>query len=169
MKLTGYREIVRVREDGKVEVNNEGKLTVLDRARAPERAGGTPPRLAITLSSHSEADAVEITARGRVEETSAKVYYTFGADDEGVYRNAMVAWEIYGPEEENQLVLIPNRLKPSVVMDGSGGTVDVSFKLNSPGSYRLRAATVDVTGRTSVVWQPITVSRDAVGGKLVLR
>jgi hypothetical protein len=169
MKLTGYREIVRIREDGKVEVNNKGDLTILDRARAPERADGTPPQLAVTLSSRSEAEAVKITARARVEETSAKVYYTFGADDEGVYRNAMVAWEIYGPEEQDQLVLIPNKLKPSVVQDSTGGTVEVSFKLASPGNYRLRAATVDVTGRTSVVWQPIAVSRESAGGKLAVR
>ncbi len=165
-KLTGYREIVTIREDGKVEVNTEGKLTALDRARMPERAGGKPPQLAVTLSSRSGADAVEITAKARVEETSAKVYYTYGADDEGVYRNAMVAWEVYGPEEQDQLVLIPDRLKPNVVLSGSGGTVEVSFKLTSPGNYRLRAASADVTGRTSVVWRPIVISRESVGRKL---
>jgi hypothetical protein len=158
MRLNGYHEIVRVREDGKVEVNTGGTLTVLDHARTPPRPGGTPPQLDVTLSSRSEASAMEITARARVQETSAKVYYTYGADDTGVYRNAMVAWEIYGPQEEDQLVLMPDKLKPRVVTEAKGGTVEVSFKLVAPGNYRLRAATADVAGRTTVVWTPIAVS-----------
>jgi hypothetical protein len=169
MQLSGYREIVRILEDGKVEVNNKGTLAILDGARAPERADGTPPQLAVTLSSRSEANTVEITARARVEETTAKIYYTFGADDEGVYSNAMVAWEIYGPGEQDQLVLIPDKLKPRVEIDRSGGTVVMSFKLTSPGNYRLRAATVDVTGRTTVVWQPIVISPDLTSGRLAMR
>ena len=62
---------------------------------------------------------MEILARARDEKTSGKAYYTFGADDEGIYRNVMVAWEIYSPEEQDQLVRILARLKASVVMDGS--------------------------------------------------
>lgn len=167
--LTGYREIVRIREDGKVESQKEGKLVMLDRARTPERAGGTPPQLTVKLSTRSAADAVEITARARIQGTAGKVYYSYGADDEGVYRNAMVAWELYGPEEQDQVVLTPNRLRPNVVTDSSGATVTVNFKLTSPGNYRLRAATVDVAGRTSVVWQSIVIATEPKSGKLVLR
>lgn len=156
MRLSGYREIVHVREDGKLTVND----TVLNRPRVPERAGGTPPQLAVTLTSQREGRALEITARARVEETSAMVYYTYGADDQGVYRNAMVAWEVYGPEEEDQLVLVPQHLRPRVTENATGGMVEVSFKLTRPGKYRLRASTVDTVGRTTVVWRPFTVTRN---------
>jgi hypothetical protein len=94
-----------------------------------------------------------------VEETTAKVFYTFGADSEGVYRNALVAWEIYGPEEPDQLLPIPERLKPRSVLDESGGSVELTFPISRPGNYRLRAATVDTSGRSTVVWRPFTVSR----------
>jgi hypothetical protein len=156
LKLTGYREIVRVREDGKVQVNEK----LPNGPRTPERASGTPPKLSITLASRTQSQAVEITARAQVEETLGKVYYTFGADDEGVYRNALVAWELYGPKEYDQLLLIPERLRPRVKYHANGGTVDISFQLTQPGSYRLRAATVDTAGRTVVLWHPITVGTD---------
>jgi len=78
-----------------------------------------------------------------------------------------VAWEIYGPEAPDQLIPIPDRLKPRAVLDNSGGTVEVTFPLTRPGSYRLRAATVDTSGRTTVVWRPITVSRRS-DGKLAI-
>ncbi|MCC6391750.1 MAG: hypothetical protein IT167_14215 [Bryobacterales bacterium] len=154
---TGYREIVRIREDGKVEVREAENVTVLDHARTPPRISGAPPKLTLTLSSHAANGVTEVTARARVEETSAAVYYTYGADNEGIYRNAMVAWEVYGPEEQDQAVLVPEHLKPNVVMDKQGGTVEVRFSLRRPGAYRMRASTVDVSGRTTVVWKAITV------------
>ena len=39
----------------------------------------------------------------------------------------------------------------------------------TPGNYRLRGATVDTAGRTSVVWQRLTVSKSAATGLLTLR
>lgn len=154
---SGYAEIVRIREDGKVEAREGGKVTVFDRARTPPRTGGAPPKLTVTLTSSAASGVTRVTARALVEETSAAVYYTYGADNEGVYHNAMVAWELYGPEEQDQLVLVPEQRKPKVVMDKGGGTVEVRFSLARPGSYRLRASTVDVEGRTAIVWKTITV------------
>jgi hypothetical protein len=152
---TGYREIVRAREDGKVEVEEEGKRRVLDRARTPARAPGIPPQLTVKLSSRETADALEVNAEARVVETSAPVYYTLGADTSGIYHNAMVAWEIYGPGEEDYQFLMPAGLTPRVSLNAQGARVEVSFKLSRPGQYRLRAATVDLAGRSTVVWQTL--------------
>ena len=42
-QLTGYRQVVRVREDGKVEVIVDGKNTLHDGPRTPGRPEGDPP------------------------------------------------------------------------------------------------------------------------------
>jgi len=47
--------------------------------------------------------------------------------------------------------------------------VEVDFTLEQPGQYRLRAATVDLAGRTTVVWRKLEVSAEAPGGRLSLR
>ncbi|MCX6623245.1 MAG: hypothetical protein NTY38_19705, partial [Acidobacteria bacterium] len=46
----GYREVVRVREDGKVEVVENGRSTVVTGARKPERPAGSPPGLTVTVA-----------------------------------------------------------------------------------------------------------------------
>ena len=79
-----------------------------------KRANGVPPGLDVTMAAKSESDAIEITAQARVVEKSAPVYYTLGADTEGVYHNAKVAWELYGPRDEDYLFLRPDNLKPRV-------------------------------------------------------
>jgi hypothetical protein len=122
----------------------------------------------VTLSSQASTTAIAITAKARVDETTSKVFYTFGADSEGVYRNALVAWEVYGPEEPDQLVLLPERLKPLSVLDKTGGSVEVTFPLTRVGNYRLRAATVDTSGRSTVIWRPFTVSR-GTDGRLTMK
>ncbi|MFN0166362.1 MAG: hypothetical protein ACKV22_08010 [Bryobacteraceae bacterium] len=162
--VTGYRETVRIREDGKVEVTQNGKTAVTGLARVPVRPGGEPPRLSVVHSAQSGPDAVEVTARARVVETTAPVFYTFGADTTGIHHNALVAWEVFGPHEEDEVYLMPAGLKPKV--DPARGQVEVTFKLKRPGSYRLRAATVDLAGRSTVVWRRLEVSRQA--GQLVL-
>ncbi len=151
MDTSGYGNVVRVLEDGNVE------------RRAQEAIA---PRLTVTVAGHSDVGVLLVTARARVEETTSRIYYTFGADTDGVYRNALVAWELYGPEEEDQALVIPEGLKPRVEQDATGGTVDVSFRLTRPGDYRLRAATVDVAGRSTVVWKPLRVRR-ATDGRLI--
>jgi hypothetical protein len=154
----GYREAVRVREDGKVELETEGQRVLLEGARAPGRPSGAPPELSVSLSTQEGKAPLAITARARVVETCAPVYYTCGADRQGVYWNAVVAWELYGPGEEDYRFVLPPGLKPSVVKKGQASEVVVSLRLGRPGNYRLRAATVDLAGRSTVSWTPIAVT-----------
>lgn len=161
----GYREVVRIREDGKVEVNG----SVVDSPRRAPQPSGVPPGLSISITSRAGTNRVEVAARARVEERSAPVYYTLGADTEGVYHNAMVAWELYGPGEEDYRYLAADRLKPRVRRTGFGGEVEMDFTLDRAGNYRLRAATVDTAGRSTVVWKNLAVSRDPASGSLTAR
>jgi len=155
---SGYREVVRIREDGKVEVEVEGKQVVLDQARAPTRPSGIPPQLAVELSAKEGKAPLETTAKASVVEKSAPVFYTYGTDTEGVYHNAVAAWEIYGPNEEDYRHLQPTGLKPRVTRKDSSYEVTVNFTLTRPGNYRLRTATVDLAGRTAVTWTPMVVT-----------
>jgi len=165
----GYRETVRIREDGKVEVDSEGKRTVLAGSRVPPRAPGVPPVLKVTLSETSVAGSLEISALAHVVEKAAPIYYTFGAARDGIVYNNRVAWELYGPEAEDHQFLTPENLAPAASPEGSGGEVRVSFNLAQPGRYRLRAATVDTVGRSTVVWTSFVVSKDAPGRLLRLQ
>lgn len=83
IRLSGYREVVRIREDGKVAIEQDEKQILLDQARMPARPSGLPPRYEVMAN----------------------------------------------------------------------------FSLDQPGNYRLRAATVDLAGRTTVTWIPIVVAR----------
>ena len=164
----GYREIVRVREDGKVEIGSGGRTNVLEGPRQAERPGGLPPRLEVSLTAREEAASLAVTAIAKVVETTAPVYYTHGADPEGVYHNAMVAWELYGPGEEDYRFLAPEGLRPAVHRTEEGALVEMGFRIERPGRYRLRASTVDEAGRSTVVWKELAVSRDAMSGALRL-
>jgi len=155
---SGYREVVRIREDGSIEVNTSGRASLLRTARTPVRPQGIPPLLGVELSPAAGKAPVHITAHAKVIETSAPVYYTYGADTDGVYHNALVAWELYGPDEEDCRFLMPENLKPTVEKKGAVSEVTIRFLVRRPGHYRLRAATVDLAGRTTVVWTPITVT-----------
>jgi len=165
----GYSELVRIREDGKVEVREGGRSAVLDRGRQVALPPGVPPQLSVSVAAKSAGAALEVKAQASVVEKSAPVYYTLGADTEGTYHNAMVAWELYGPGEEDYRYPQPEKLKPRVRRTASGAEMEVDFKLEQPGQYRLRAATVDLAGRTTVVWRKLEVSAEAPGGRLSLR
>ena len=154
---SGYREIVHVREDGRVEVDTHGKVSLLKSARVPFRPQGVPPSLALDLSATKGQAPLQVVARASVLERSVPVFYTLGADPKGVYRNEMVAWELYGPRDEDYRFLTPD-LKPKVSSEGNRTGMTITFSLRHPGHYRLRAATVDLAGRTTVVWTPITVT-----------
>ena len=158
LKLSDYREIVRIREDGKVEVT-EGDETVLhEAARTPTRPNGIPPKLTVDVSIPQGKTLVEVHACATVTEGSAAVYYTRGADENGIYNNEGVLWELFGPDEEDYRFLNREPSETHVNQEGAETRVEISFTLKHPGSYRLRAATVDMAGRTAVNWKTITIS-----------
>lgn len=163
VNLDGYREVVRVREDGKVQVEAGGKSTLLAGPRVPPRAPGPPPELRITLFPKPADGGLEISALADVVETSAPVYYTFGAAPDGIVYNEMVAWELYGPDVEDHEFLVPQDWAHAATPTATGGEARVKFKLTRPGAYRLRAATVDTDGRTTVVWKSLLVNRENPG------
>ena len=154
----GYREVIRIREDGQVEVETGGRKELLPHARTPERPGGAPPELKVELSADQGQAPLQVQALATVHETATPVYYTFGADPDGVYHNAAVAWELYGPGDEDYQFVQAPRLQPKARRDGSVLEVRTALSLRQPGAYRLRAATVDLAGRSTVVWTSINVT-----------
>lgn len=157
LPLDGYREIVRVRENGRVEITADGKRTIRKGPRVPERPAGKPPQLVVDLSGIEGGLPRTITARAQITEGSAAVYYTTGADRQGVYQNAMVLWELYGPEEEDYRTL-PGHVIQSATPE-SASHVETRFTLSQPGQYRLRAATTDLAGRSTVVWKEFNAGK----------
>jgi len=144
LRLEGYREVVRVRENGEVEGS----------AGAPGRVAGVGPSLSVTLAGRQ--------AKARVTEGISPVYYTTGADRTGILHNAMVLWELFGPDEEDYLFLQTPEVPPLVRQVGlKEYEVRLEMPQLKPGRYRLRAATVDVSGRTAVVWREF----EAAGGE----
>ncbi len=117
-----------------------------------------PPALEVALSSYEGTAPLYLTARAEVGQTTAPVYYTLGADNHGVYHNAVVAWELYGPGEEDYRIVTPPGLTPRVTATGGKFETEVEFAISRPGSYRLRAATVDSAGRCTIKWAAITVT-----------
>jgi hypothetical protein len=156
LKLTGYREMVRVREDCRVEVTAERVSSVREGARVPERPAGKPPELRVELSNGSGAQGRSFSARAHVTEGSAPVYYTHGADRRGVHQNMLVMWELYGPGEEDYRT-IGGRIAPPRANDGGGTTAEARFTVDRPGHYRLRAAAADLAGRSTMVWKEFQV------------
>jgi hypothetical protein len=157
LKLDGYREVVRVREDGRVEITADGRRTLRKGPRVPERPAGKPPNLAVELSGISEHSR-SFTARARLTEGSAPVYCTTGADRRGVYHNVLVLWELFGPGAEDYRQLSGRVTSP--LNAGSGpGVVETQFTVEQPGRYRLCAATTDLAGRSITVWKDIKVGR----------
>lgn len=151
----GYREIVRIREDGRVEVEEGGKRLVHDGPRTPARPGGDPPRIAVDVSTEEGSVPLEMTARARLNEGSSLIYYTSGANKNGVYVNSKVFWELYGPEEEDYRILSHEFRDADIQDHGSRSTVEITFRIEGPGVYRLRASTCDLAGRTAVDWKTI--------------
>ena len=156
--LSDYREIVRIREDGKVEVHEGSETTLHEGARTPTRPTGTPPTLTVDVSIPQTDIPLEVRACATITKGSASVYYTRGADVSGIYNNEMVLCELFGPEEEDYLFL--NR-EPSEIRIDQTETIaeaEIRFSLKHPGNYRLRAATVDIAGRTAVAWETISIT-----------
>ena len=163
LNLEGYREIVRIREDGKVEVTSDGKSRLLDGPRVPPRLPGSPPELKVKLVEKATGSGIQVSALARVVETSAPVYYTYGAAPDGIVYNEMVDWELFGPNPQDYEFIRPKNWGKAVTPTPDGGKVRVKFKLTRPGAYRLRAATVDTEGRSTVVWKHIVVPQAPKG------
>ncbi|MGB2865595.1 MAG: hypothetical protein WBC05_19855, partial [Sedimentisphaerales bacterium] len=156
-EFSGYREVVHIREDGKVTVEVDGKKTLHNGPRIPGRPEGNPPQLAIELSIETGSAPLEIAASALLVEGSSPVYYTLGADSNGIYKNVKVCWELYGPREEDYRFLLGRNQQPRIHDEGTRTNVEIKFRISQPGKYRLRAATVDLAGRTAVVWKNITI------------
>ena len=159
LKLSDYREVVRIREDGQVEVHEGGEVSLHEGARIPTRPTGNPPHLTVDVSMPQTNAAPEVRACATVTKGSASVYYTRGADENGLYNNEVVLWELFGPEAEDYRFLNREHSEIRIDQTETVAEVEIRFRLEHSGSYRLRAATVDMAGRTAVAWKTITVSR----------
>jgi hypothetical protein len=157
LKLSDYREIVRIREDGKVEVHEGSETTLHEGARTPIRPTGTPPTLTVDVSIPQTDVPLEVHACATITKGSASVYYTRGADASGIYNNEMVLWELFGPEEEDYRFLNRDHSEIRIDQTETIAEAEIRFSLKHPGNYRLRAATADMAGRTAVEWETITV------------
>ncbi|MFC1792251.1 hypothetical protein ACFL3Q_01535, partial [Planctomycetota bacterium] len=145
------------REDGKVMVIIDEKKILHEEPRILDRPEGNSPQLAIELSIETGKAPLEIATSALLTEGSSPVYYTLGANSKGIYTNVKVLWELYGPGEENHRFLLDRNREPRIRNEGPRTSVDIKFRISRPGNYRLRAATVDLAGRTAVVWKNITV------------
>ena len=154
LKLAGYREVVRVGEDAQVEVATSGRQAIRSGPRLPERPEGRAPELSVEIEDEQGTGSRTITVRARVTEGDAPVYYTTGTDARGLYPNVRVLWELYGPGEEDYRTLSATRVEPAGTGPGPG-LVETRFALEQPGRYRLRAATADLAGRSTVVWKEL--------------
>ena len=159
LKLDGYGEVVRVREDGRVEITSAGRRALRKGPRVPERPAGKPPQVVVELSGEVGEAPRTITARARITEGSAPIYYTTGADRHGVHHNVMALWELYGPEAEDYRVL-SGRVNSPPARDGGSAVVETQFTVGQPGRYRLRAATTDLAGRSTVIWKEFTAGTE---------
>lgn len=157
LNLSGYREIITIKEDGKVEVKQRDRTRLLDGPRIPERPGGKPPALSVEVKISGNGHPAAITALARVTKGSAPVYYTLGADSNGIYRNQYVLWELFGPEDEDYTDLWNDRWAASITEQDDGAKVEIRFEIDKPGAYRLRAATTDLAGRSTVIWKEIHI------------
>jgi len=155
LNLTGYREIVTIKEDGKVNVFKNGKCKQLESARTPERPDGDAPKLSVEILTTGKKTPLTVTARANVIEGSAPIFYTPGADKNGIYNNQYVLWELFGPNEDDYSNLWTESWNVSVSEKENSAEIEIKFTINKPGKYRLRASTSDMAGRSTVVWKKI--------------
>ena len=158
LQLAGYREVVTIRNDGKVAVAGNGESRVLESARIPTRPDGEAPHLSVEIDTPAGKAPSTVTARATVTEGAAPVYYTQGAGKDGIYRNTYVLWELYGPEDEDYSDFWNGRWDVLVAEHGDSATVQIAFRINEPGMYRLRVSTSDLAGRSKVVWNDLNMA-----------
>jgi hypothetical protein len=159
LALPEYREVITVQETGQVLVAAEGKVQLLNSGRTPERPAGVAPQLLVAVTTDATVRPVTVTARAKVTEGSAPIFYTPGMDKNGVYHNQYVLWELYGPAEEDYSNLWRESWAVSVAEKAEHAEIEIQFKIDQPGIYRLRAATADLAGRRAVVWEEIIIEK----------
>ena len=152
LDLSGYREIVTVKEDGRILVRTEKGELSFDAPRWPERPDGCAPGLSIAVSHHRGKAPLFLVAEAKVTEQQSPVYFSPEHDEDGVWRNTKVIWQLYGPG--------PDRYRNvSSLVDAESGLLPL--ELEEPGQYRLRASVVDRAGRSTVRWAAIAVQAEA--------
>lgn len=148
LKLEGYREVVRVCEDGKVIVQNGSREKVFHEPRWPRRPKGKAPGLKISLSREEGKAPMTLVAHAAVTEHRSPVHFTPAHDEKGVWRNTKVIWQLYGPGPDDFAHLSDRH-------DAKTGLLPL--ELDKAGAYRLRASVVDRAGRSTVQWKRIMV------------
>jgi hypothetical protein len=158
LQTGGYDEVVRIREDGKVELIRGADVALMDGPRRCGKLEGRSPRIELVVEVFRSARGATVKSTASVGRGSAPLYYTVGADRHGEYRNVLVEWELYGPREYDYRFLNHEVWEPGVTRTGDGAAIQLSFDLEGPGNYRLRAATCDMAGRTAVAWREIDLA-----------
>lgn len=157
LQLSGYREVVRIKEDGSVLIETEGQTEKLPSARIPNRPQGTSPQLDVNLSMNSTLP-VDIIAKAIVKEGSSPIYYTQGSDSQGVYHNIKLLWELFGPNEEDYTILMDRDEPPTLIESPNQTIIENRFEIKQAGTYRLRVSVSDTAGRTDIVWKEMIVN-----------
>lgn len=157
LSTAGYREVVRVQEDGRVEIHKDGVRLLQDGPREPQRGGGVGPRIALAATAAKDASFVRVTAVADITKGTSPVFYTPRPNREGVFENAVVFWELFGPKPEEYRALLGDGTQLQVEDRGATARATVTFRIKEPGVYRLRAAVADGAGRSAVAWQNMSV------------
>ena len=89
-----------------------------------------------------------LVAEAQITEHQSPVYFSPQHDDEGIWENTKVIWQLYGPGPDLYRNL-------SHLFDSEAGILPL--ELEDPGTYRLRASVVDRAGRSTVRWETIVV------------
>jgi len=159
LNLDGYREVIRIREDGKLEIMEGGTSTVLNAARIPDRPVGNGPRISLTLPEFEGKVPFSFQASAHVVEGDSPIYFSYKPDKNGINHNQQVAWELYGPNDEDFTYRVPTIVRGDIIPHDDGGhVVEATIHIEKTGAYRLRAATTDVEGRSAVVWKEIVAA-----------
>jgi len=153
----GYSEIIKIRKDGKVEVTKTGKTTILDSGRTPIRPDGVLPKLTVNIQGGIIQTPGVISVTADVVEGSSPIYFTRGVNNDGVNINQYVLWELFGPEDEDYTAFWDERFNYTVTEKNNSVEVEFRITVNQPGKYRLRVATTDLAGRSSVVWKNLKI------------
>lgn len=144
----GYREVVRVCEDGRVIVQKDSREKIFYEPRWPRRPKGKAPGLKISLSREEGKAPMTLVAHAEVTEHQSPVHFTPCHDENGVWRNTKVIWQLYGPGPDDFAQLSERH-------DAKTGLLPL--ELDKAGVYRLRASVVDRAGRSTVQWKRIIV------------